>query len=204
MLRYQQQGPPQALTTVGRPIHHRRGAQARHVQAGKRKWRSPHQCLEHTAATSLLSLEFRAICTSFVLAFLIFRNNKEVCFTCLFFGNLPDHRGLGCARTLRYAWLYPRQSHASLGGYYGGNPRTSPKSHQCFSKYFCLGLKLLVSLEKTDARRKQLRYGAGRVVGPPTPPGYGTPLTTLHLRCLRTRTPSQTFVQVAYKNTEIK
>ena len=24
-----------------------------------------------------------------------------------------------------------------------------------------------------DARRKQLQYGAGRAVGPPTPPGYG-------------------------------
>ena len=82
------------------------------------------------------------------------------------------------------AWLYPRQSQASLGGYYGGNPRTSPKNRQCFSKYFCLAPKLLVSLEETDARRKQLRYGAGRVVGPPTPPGYGTPLTTPCLRLL--------------------
>ena len=48
--------------------------------------------------------------------------------------------------------------------------------------------------KKMDARRKQLRYGAGRVVGPPTPPGYGTPLTTLHLRCLWTRTSSQMFI----------
>src|SRR6185503_11833943 len=116
-----------ALTTVGRPIHHRRGAQARHVQADERKRLSLHQCLEHTAAKSLLSLEFRAICTSFVLAFLISRNNKEVHFTCLFFGNLPDPRGLGRARTLRYAWLYPRQSQASLGSYSVGNPRTSSK-----------------------------------------------------------------------------
>ena len=50
----------------------------------------------------------------------------------LFFGNLPDPRGLGCTRTLRYAWLYPRQSQASFGGYNGGNPRTSPKNHQRF------------------------------------------------------------------------
>ena len=58
----------------------------------------------------------------------------------------------------------------------GGNPRTSPKIANVFSKYFRLDPKLLVSLEKkTDARRKQLRYGADRVVGPPTPPGYGTP-----------------------------
>src|SRR6185437_15158259 len=100
------------------------------------------------------------------------------------FGNHPGPRGLGCTLTLRYARLYPRQSRASLGGYYGGNPRTSPKSRQCFSKYFRLDPKLLVSLEKTDTRHKQLRYGAGRVVGPPTPPGYGTPLTTLCLRYL--------------------
>ena len=26
-----------------------------------------------------------------------------------------------------------------------------------------------------DARRKRLRYGAGRAAGPPTPPGYGIP-----------------------------
>ena len=152
-----QQGPPQALTTVGRPIHHRQSTQARHIQAGERKRRSLHQRLEYTTAMSLLSLEFRAICTSFVLAFLISRNNKEVCFTCLFFGNLPDPRGLGCARTQRNAWIYPRQSQASLGGYYGGNPRTSPKITNIFSKNFRLAFKLLVHLEKTDARCKQLR-----------------------------------------------
>ena len=90
------------------------------------------------------------------------------------FGNLPDPQGLGCARTLRYAWLYPRQSQASLGGYYGGNPRTSQKIANVFSKYFRLAPKLLVSLEEMDVS-KQLRYGVGRVVGPPTPPGYGTP-----------------------------
>ena len=98
------------------------------------------------------------------------------------FGNFPDPRGLRSAQTLRYAWLYPRQSQASLGGYYKGNPRTSPKNRQCFfSKYFRFDPKLLVYLEKTDARRTQLRYGAGRVVGLPMPPGYGTPLTTPRL-----------------------
>ena len=84
----------------------------------------------------LLSLEFQAICASFVLAFTISRNNKGVCFTCLFFGNFPDPRGLGSARTLTYAWLYPRQSQASLRGYYGGNPRTSPKNCQHFFEKF--------------------------------------------------------------------
>src|SRR6185312_12561493 len=93
-------------------------------------------CLEHSAAMSLLSLEFRAICTSFVLAFSISRNNKGVCFTYLFFGNLPDPRGLGCVRTLRYAWLYPRQSQAFLGVYYGGEPRTSPKIANVFFEKF--------------------------------------------------------------------
>ena len=154
---------------MGRLIHHRRGAQARHVQAGERKRRSPHQCFEHTAATSLLSLEFQAICTSFVLAFTISQNNKGVCSTCLFFGNFPDPRGLGGARTLRYAWLYPRQSQASLGGYYGGNPRTSPKNHQHFFRKISVS-KFLVYLGKTDARHKQLRYEAGRDTTPPSPP----------------------------------
>ena len=129
-----QQGTPQAFTAMGRFVHLRGSAQAQHVQAGERKWRSPHQCLEHTAARSLLSLEFQAICTSFVLVFTISQNNKGVCCTCLFFGNFPDPQGLGRARTLRYTWLYPRQSQASLGGYYGGNPRTSPKTPPFFEK----------------------------------------------------------------------
>src|SRR6185436_743965 len=68
-----QQGPPQALTSMGRAVHNRRGAQTWHVQAGERKRRSPHQRLEHTTATLLLSLAFQAICT-------------------LIFGNLPGPR----------------------------------------------------------------------------------------------------------------
>ena len=64
----------------------------------------------------------------------------------LFIGNFPDPRGLGYARTLRYAWLYPRQSQASLGGYYEGNPRTSPKTPLFFRKF--LVSKILVFLEK--------------------------------------------------------
>ena len=88
-----QQGPPQALTTMGRTVHNRRGAQTRHVQAGERKRRSPLQRLEHTTATSLLSLEFRAICTSLVLAFSISQNNKEVHITCLFLGTFQTLEG---------------------------------------------------------------------------------------------------------------
>ena len=76
----------------------------------------------------------------------------------------------------------------------GEPPNVPKKVTNVFSKYFRLDPKLLVSLEKMDARHKQLRYGAGRVVGPPTPPGYGTPLTTLCLCCLRTQIPSQMFI----------
>ena len=58
-----------------------------------------------------------------------------------------------------------------------GEPPNVPKKLPMFFEIFPFRFdpKLLVSLEKTDARRKQLRYGAGRVMGPPTPPGYGTP-----------------------------
>src|SRR6185503_3182494 len=54
-----QQGPPQALTSMGRTVHNRRGAQTWHVQAGERKRRSPHQRLEYTTVMSFLSLEFQ-------------------------------------------------------------------------------------------------------------------------------------------------
>ena len=57
-----QQGPPQAFTTVGRPIYHRRGAQARHIQAGERERQSLHKCLEYSVATSLLPLNSQAVC----------------------------------------------------------------------------------------------------------------------------------------------
>ena len=131
----------------------------------------------HPTPTSLLSLEFRAICTSFVLSFSISQNNKEVRFTCLFFGNLPDARRLGCARTLRYAWLYPRQSQASLGGYYGGNPRTSPKNRQHFFEKFPY-LSFSYTWEKRT--RRISNYGTGPAksqnrlrlwdMEPPSPP----------------------------------
>ena len=159
--------------------------------------------MEHTAATSLLSLEFQAICTSFVLVFMISRNNKGVCFTCLFFGNLPDPRRLGYARTLRYAWLYPRQSQASLGGYYGGNPRTSPKIANVFFEKF-------PSLSFSYTWRKWTRgisnYGTGpaeswgrlrlRDTAPPSPPyAYIAYERELPRRCLS---------KLHTKNTEIK
>ena len=62
----------------------------------------------------------------------------------------------------------------------GGTPERPQKSPTFFRKKTSVS-KLLVHLEKMDARHKQLRYGAGRAVGPPTPPEYGTPLTTSHL-----------------------
>ena len=148
---------------------------------------------------SLLSLKFQTLL--YTICTRNSRNNKGVCSTCLFFGNLLNPRGLGCARTLRYSRLYPQQSQASLGGYYGGNPRTSPKSRQCFSKYFHLDPKLLVSLEKTDARHKQLRYESwGRLrlrdTAPPSPPyAYVAYERELSRRCLP---------KSYTKNTEIK
>ena len=48
------------------------------------------------------------------------------------FGNHPGPRRLGCALTLRYARLYPRQSRASLGGYYGGTPERPQKVANIF------------------------------------------------------------------------
>ena len=89
------------------------------------------------------------------------------------FGNFPNPQGLGRAQTLRYARLYPRQSQASLGGYYGGNPRTSPKMPTFFSKNFRIQVSRI--LRKVDARHKRQRNGIGRTAGPPTPPGYGIP-----------------------------
>ena len=106
------------------------------------------------------------------------------------FGNLPNPRRLGCARTLRYAWLYPQQSQASLGGYNGGNPRTTPKIANVFSKNFRLVSKLLVHLEKTDARRKQLRYGgrpshgAAYVSRIRHPPHHPTPTSLMNAQFL--------------------
>ena len=58
-----------------------------------------------------------------------------------------------------------------------GEPPNVPKIANIFFKKIP-SLKFLVHLEKMDARHKQLRYEAGRVIGLPTPPGYGTPLTT--------------------------
>ena len=56
--RTEQQGPPQALPTVGGTVCHCRGTLARRLQTKNHRWRGLHQCLEHRAATSLLPLVF--------------------------------------------------------------------------------------------------------------------------------------------------
>ena len=98
-------------------------------------------------------------------------------FTYLFFGNLLDPRGLGCTRTLRYAWLYPWQSQASLGATTGGTPERPQKSPTFFRKKTSVS-KLLVHLEKMDARHKHYSTGPAeswghlrlRDTAPPSPP----------------------------------
>ena len=94
------------------------------------------------------------------------------------FGNRPDPRRLGCARTLRYAWLYPRQSHAFLGGYYRGNPRTSPKIANVFRNISVSPLSFSYPWKKRT--RGVSNYGTGpaeswcrlrlRDTAPPSPP----------------------------------
>ena len=154
---------------------------------------------------ALLSLEFQAICASFVLAFTISRNNKGVRFTYLFFGNFPDPRGLGRARTLRYARLYPRQSRAPLGGYYGGNPRTSPKKSPMFFRNISVST-LSFSYPWKKRTRGESNYGTGlaeswgrlrlRDTAPPSPPyAYVAYEHELPRRCLS---------KSHMKNTEIK
>src|SRR6185436_16971492 len=61
-----------------------------------------------------------------------------------------------------------------------GEPPNVPKKSPMFFRKISVS-KFLVYLGKTDARHKQLQYEAGRVMGPPMPPGYGTPLTTSRL-----------------------
>ena len=58
---------PQAHPTLRSSVHRRGSPQAGHVQVSKWEGWSLHQRLEHSAATSLLSLKFQALCTLFVL-----------------------------------------------------------------------------------------------------------------------------------------
>jgi hypothetical protein len=48
---------PQAYSPLGRAIHHRQDFEAQDIQAGQRSRRSLQQRLEHSTATSLLSLK---------------------------------------------------------------------------------------------------------------------------------------------------
>ena len=108
----------------------------RGLQAGERKRRNPHQCLEHTAATSLLSLEFRAICTSFVLAFSISRNNKGVCFTCFNFWEPSGPSGVRMRTNTEVRLALPSAKPSLPRGLLRGEPPNVPKNHQCFFEIF--------------------------------------------------------------------
>ena len=97
---------------------------------------------------------------------------------------------------MRYARLYLRQSRASLGGYYGGNPRTSPKSRQCFSKYFRLDPKLLVSLEKWARGVSSYGTGPAKLWGrlrlrDMAPPHHPTPTLLMNANLLADVRPSR-------------
>ena len=52
----EQQGPPQALPTLGRAVRHRRSTPSRCLQIGNHRRQGLHQCLEHQTATSFLPL----------------------------------------------------------------------------------------------------------------------------------------------------
>ena len=132
---------------MGRHVHHRRGAQARHVQAGKRERRSPHQRLEHTIATSLLSLAFQAIRTSFVFAFMISRNNKGVRFTCLFFWEPSGHSGAWMRTNTVVRLALPSAKPSLPRGLLQGEPPNVPKKSPMFFRKISVS-KFLVHLEK--------------------------------------------------------
>jgi hypothetical protein len=59
---------PQAYSSLGRAVHHRRDFEARDIQAGQQSRRGLQQRLEHPTATSLLPLNVSSrLCTSFSL-----------------------------------------------------------------------------------------------------------------------------------------
>ena len=164
---------------MGGPVHNCRGAQTRHVQAGEQKRRSPHQRLEHTAATLLLPLEFRPICTSFVLAFSIFRNNKEVRFTCLFFSE-PSEPSKARMRTNTEVRLVLPSAKPSLPrGLLRGEPPNVPKKLPMFFRNISIST-LSFSYPWKKRTRGVSNYGTGlaelwgclrlRDKAPPSPP----------------------------------
>jgi hypothetical protein len=52
-----QSRPPQAIAPMGGTLRRCQSAQAWHLQAGERRRRGTHKCLEHPTTTSLLILE---------------------------------------------------------------------------------------------------------------------------------------------------
>jgi hypothetical protein len=61
-----QQRASQAYTTMGRPVHHHRGAKAWNLEASQREGSGLHQHFVHRAATSLLPLSSQALCIFFI------------------------------------------------------------------------------------------------------------------------------------------
>ena len=104
----------------------------------------------------------------------ISRNNKAVQFTYLFSGNLSRPSGAWMRTNTEVCLAFPSAKPSLPRGLLRGEPPNVPKKSPTFFRKISVS-KFLVYLGKTDARHEQLRYGAGWAVGPPTPPGYGTP-----------------------------
>ena len=127
---------PQALTTVGRPIHHRRGAQARHIQAGERKWQSLHQCLEHTAAMSLLSLEFQAILYNCLYSHFGFPEIIKKYALLVYFWEPSGPSWARMRMNTKVCLALPSVKPSLPRGLLWGEPPNVPKNHQCFFDKF--------------------------------------------------------------------
>ena len=156
---------------------------------------------------SLLSLEFRAICTSFVLAFSISRNNKEVRFTCLFLGTFQTpgsgHRQMARARmhmNTEVRLALPSAKPSLPRGLLRGNPRTSPKIVNVFRNISVSPLSFSYPWKKRT--RGVSNYGTGPAeswgrlclqdTAPPSPPhayvDYERKIPRRHLSKSHTRT----------------
>ena len=112
----------------------------------ERKWRSLHQCLEHTAATSLLSLKFQAICTSLVLVFKISRGNKKYALL-IYLWELSEPSGARMRTNTEVHSALPSAKPSLPRGLLRGEPLNVPKlelptstRHSCVSpiSYFAM------------------------------------------------------------------
>jgi hypothetical protein len=89
---------------MGRPVHGCGGAEARNLQAQRRRWQRLHQCLEHREPKTFLSL------VSMFQFVLIFVFNKRWFVACL----------LVCCKSP--SWRLRISPHKGLGGYMCGRP----------------------------------------------------------------------------------